>query len=459
MSGISVGFVNKFFGADLTAREQDQLWPVTNLDIGWVFPAYRSGDRAISLNGTDESAFVAVDSDFQFTTSFVIEAVVTRLSNQGASVRLIIGQGLFAAIDGWGLWINDSEIAVRVPDGAANNYVITTTSPISVGASKHIKVTYDGSGTPAVTIRVDGVLLATATVGTIPATLGVSAGSLNMGSYGSVWLNAEIAFVGARSGTGNNDAWLDPTACAVYYPFEDDAANPTDISGNGHDMTGVNISAADYVDYTGWQWIQIVSPDSFQPTTLIIDRRHNLQTGAVVELWRRSTTASTRSLIASTTATAGEAIVLTFSAPSTTPQYTIEINDDTNPDGYISIPIAYLGTIEELEHSWVNDAKFKNRYNVISDDSQAGVSDGIQTSKDKIWQLEATYEPGDVTDQEAMEDAIEAGVEGLTPIVLKDDEGVWRHVKVTQPEQGYMDQSTTLWTFPSLKFEELSRGI
>ncbi len=374
---------NQTAGATITSKEPNPLFPSSVLSQP-EFNQYRTLDRALRFDGIDKHCEVVSHSDFEFSTSFEIEMVATPQTITPANNITFLekGSGLFN-LDGYGLHQQNANLNVKLSDGVSSVFIITDTTPLVVGESFKVNAIYDGSGTPSVEIWFNGVNIATATnadqdgcilTGTIPASLAASSAPLKIGydGFGIRHTPTDISSISAKSSPGTGAAWLIPTDCAFYYKFQTDVANPVDSSGNGHTLTGTNISASDYIDYTGNQWIQSIKIPGISPDTMVIDDRHNMETGAKVSLWRSGTSTGSRVSIGSATVVKGKPIVITDISTSASDTFVIEITDDNNLVGYIKLFKIYLGNKSDMARSFLLDYGSGKKVVMIKNSNSSG---------------------------------------------------------------------------------------
>lgn len=467
---ISLGSDNKFFGATITAREEDSSYPASNLGRGKLFPAHRTADRAMVFAGStgifiaDNVSLTIIEGIFEviLTTGSDVSTTQALATKWGAS-----GQRSFL------LQIVGSQFQLRLSADGSTIATYTADPTIAINTAYKISFTYTEI-TAVVTASINNVSVSVTAGGTplspsdtifdSTANFSIGQGSTGAGSE----LTADISSVAVNSNPLGVLTWIDPDGVATkgYWKLQDGL---TDSSGNGNDLALSGGSpAASFIDYTGWQWIQIVNTATSAPTTLIIDRRHNLQTGATVDVWRASTTGAGRTLRGSAVVVAGEAVVITGITGGATIAHVIEINDPGNTDGYIEIPLTYLGTVTSLSHgAQLSDAQWSNQVRMQTRETEAGARSGIQVSGDEQYILQATYVPRtdalcadmDLTDQTTLETAIQAGKGGVVPIVFLDEAGVWRNVYIRQENINSLGGSATLFEYPSLELAEVGGGI
>ncbi len=370
-----------------SARTEDPAYPVANIGIKRIVPGYHSADRALSFNGVDEFASVAAHADFQFTTSCEIEFVFTPDNITGNHPIVEQGSSLGGSV-GWAVWRAGANLLIQLPSGVVgNNWEGTTVGQLVIGKPIHVKCIYDGSGTPSAEIWTDGDQAPTATTGAIPASLTVSGNPLSiMRDQGANYNSGTLSFLGGRVGTGANAAWLNPSACAFYYEFENDL---TDSSGNGHNLTGTGIDTTNFSDYTGWQYLSLGHPaGDFVPDKLVIGHNHNMQSGATVDVWNSTATATGRVKKGSAVVVAGKPVVVDI-APFSNNTWSFEINDPDNPAGFIDISHLYLGKISTMARSFL--LNYRNGLETLSiqnQDSAGGFSEYPTTDELQIYQGE-----------------------------------------------------------------------
>ena len=308
-------------------------------------PAYKSADRAITLDGSTEYASSS-SVDFAYTAKFACEFsgslndistskhVIYRYTGAtGYMIRKQTDNKLYVYLDGNSL----------------------ATDALAFGDGDEYKVVYLGS-INVLAIWRNGVELVRATgasitsgsgtlLGSIPSTITNSATSLFVGAatggvqtwqgeFGNVALTAQIGV------SDNTNQKLINIECEGYWDFNDDTLD--DTSGNGNDLTGVGIDSTNYGDWTSQEWVTFDFSGLKAIETIVIDKNHNLADGATVEAIIRSPENSLGYVIAdSQTVVAGEPVIFTGLAGGAS-SWSLIITDYGNSDGYISIPMVYM---------------------------------------------------------------------------------------------------------------------
>lgn len=461
-----ISYENSIFDATLTAMTENAFHPVANLNTKALYPAYRSADRALNLNGTDEY-MTSASADFAYTTKFALEWS-GKLSSAATSDEHLVyrfggGNGYIVTFE------NGNKIAVFLDTAAI---LETDTLP---NDDQIIKVYYNGGvATPVLSIWVDDVEVVKAEgasitsgsgtlTGTIPATITNSGTTLYVAANDSgleTWGGTigHVALTNQIGVSDNSRARLDPSMTDGYWTFDED--DLTDSSGNGNDLTGVGIDSTNYVDYTSFQWVwaSYLAIQTFD--YLVIDRRHNLTSNANIIVHSLNPYNNATVILATSAVVAGEAITIDLTAAIA--NIWIEFNDSDNPDGYLEIPYIHLTPSKiDLNRSWLNDGDYSDQNNVTIRVTDGGSRVGQVKTESPLWRHTGTYRPLNTSDQQDMLAAIKATDRGIIPIALGDDNDpqVIRIIYLISDNYNYVNQSTAFFEFKNLRFEEIGGGI
>jgi len=335
--------------ATLSARtDEGGDYALSNLQYHQLEPPFRTAGKAVELDGTNDYLYVPHHADFDITGDLTLE-VLMKTDGIGTTTHLI---NKYDATDGYVLIKQLDEIRVYIYNSGTTTCNIGTTSVnLVAGTWYRIKAVYDASA-QEISIYVNGTEVARANnstqtgcvlTGTIPAAIGTNTTRVTIGgsAAGAGLFNGEIALAAIANAEADNGGWLNITSCVAYWNF--DNSDGTDSSGNGHDLTEVSLSSADYNNCTAYQWIGFHFSSAQNPTLLFIDRRHNLSSSATMRLFRGAWYwSSTDNSVVTPPVTAGQPVVSRFSSTATT-DWWLEIHDPDNPDGYIELPFIYLG--------------------------------------------------------------------------------------------------------------------
>ena len=357
-------------GVTVTARTQNSTYPASNILKPNVTHLYRSNSKSAVLNGA-KYFWVGDDPWNSITGNFHFEILAKpSLADTGGAPAYIInkwgvaGQKAFA-------WrqVNANLQVLLSSNGTDTAATIIFTGVIEAWIHKRFDLNYN-STTQSVALYVNGiesgrVTVTTATgtasiTGTVPASLFNGTTRLTIGSdhLGTDSWTGRLGLVGLRWASQDNGAWVQPSECIAYYSF--DNSDGSDSSGNGRDLTPVNMAAGDYENYTGYQWIGFGLSAGQNPTCLFIDRRHNLSTGATVRVLEQSWFSTYSSLAYKSSVTAGQPIFLTFSGSGSVYRW-LEIHDPNNADGYIEIPHVWLGQWQNLAGAFGDEGGYIRR--------------------------------------------------------------------------------------------------
>ena len=300
-------------------------------------PPYVSNDYCLTLNGSDEYAYVADHADFDITGDLTIECLIRPSSVSGT--RYI--QDKVLAGTGYGLLQIDDEIRMQIDTA----YEQTDALNMSTGTWYHIKATYDASA-QEIKIYVNGSLEASSTTGVVPAAITannerITIGATNAGASLFAGSIAWFAISAEEHDTAYNYLEKAGTNNRGYWEFQQDL---TDSSGNSHTLTGNNLDASNYSQMTAYEVVYVAEATSGNKDTLIIEKNHNLTSSASIRLfsgdWTSASTAST--LLATIAVTADTTIINNFGSTAIT-NFWVEVHDPTNTDSYIKIRYAFLG--------------------------------------------------------------------------------------------------------------------
>ncbi len=418
---------NLLWSGSVTTDAQTGATSADNLLKKSLYPGYRSAGIALSLNGSDETAFSA-STDFAVTGDLVLEFscnpdTITSLDNLLDKQTSTGGYTLrFSGTSG------DISFVGRDFTLDANWTVTTNTQPFPASEQWILQAIYDASAS-TVYITKNGVEVAKATgaapisgctlSGTIGTSLKTTTNNLYLGCDNAVQRffdgkidHAAVAdTIPATIGTR-----LDPTNCLGYWNFDDSVVNPTDSSGNLNDLTGTNLDSTNFIASTGNEWISIEDLAAGTKSFLFYDRRHNLQTGATVRLWS-GTPYTTSVLIDTQVATAGEPII--FEPVSLTViDLWFEISDPGNSDGYISVPTIYIvdsTDVITLNKNWNRPFRYSDKtFQTVNESTGGSLTAYIST--EGLYQAEANWMV-EAADSAKIKSVVEYA-RGMTPVLL-----------------------------------------
>lgn len=475
----TLGYENAILtNSTVTARNENDSYPVSNMTRGKLFPAYRSEDKALSLNGSDEYATHVDNADFDIASNLTIEFSVyfTAFTTGRFIVNKVDGT------TGYGIQtLISAGNKIRAFIGSTANYSLCDFI-FSTATWYLVKMEYNAVG-QTVTWHIDRTLETAVVTGAIPASIPTNALDIFIASAqsGASPNNIDIGFMTISPTTSSGDKSLDPTGSAASWEMNQGLVGGLipDGSGNGNDLTVVNIDSTNFIDYTFQQWITFTAiSGTVFGDIFIIDRHHNLSTGAEVSLWSGDKYVGPTFEEDNVTVTAGEPIVLDgFSAGET--EFWLEIDDPSNTDGYISIPLSFFGDFTVFNptpavdvsmtfDTQLSDTARSDQVRMQTRETEAGARTGMQTSVDEIWEFSGTVIPGtdaqgsgqDIFFQAILETIIKAGKRGVVPIVCRDDDtGTWRNVYITQDRNNNLAGSNTYFEYPDLRIVEVGGGI
>lgn len=201
----------------------------------------------LELNGVDEYA-EQDSSAFGLLSSFCIESRESPATIVGTKKTI----SKYKVAGGYQVAQVDGELMVWLNDGVSVATVETNTSPLEADTTKCFQVLYDSS-IPEVSIRADGVEIASATnatqtncvlVGTIPTSITDSGDVLGVGGD-AFFYDGKMHYLAISSTLPAIGETLNPEDCVGYWDFN---GSLQDISGNGHTLTGFNIDSTNFVD-------------------------------------------------------------------------------------------------------------------------------------------------------------------------------------------------------------------
>lgn len=338
-------------GSAIAARTAASAYPADNLRRESLFPPWRSDDRAVVLDGLGEYAHTADHADFDISGDLTIE-FLARPENLDSGSRWLVHK--LGAADGYGVRQNGAELILAL-NGAVT---ITTTGGALSAHWGRFRIVYRAA-TASVAIWRNGQLIALADnagqsgcvlSGTIPGAIAANGVRLTFGANaaGAECFTGGLAY-GAIAAVAADDAgWLSPQSCRGYWRFE---AVPTpDLSGRGHTLTAVGLDAGNIVSCCAAHWLSIAGAGE-SVDSLFVDRRHNLSTGAHIELWR-GLPDDAPELITDVAVQAGQAIVISF-APESGGMFTLVIDDPGNAEGFLQIAHLCLGRRRNMSRSFL----------------------------------------------------------------------------------------------------------
>jgi hypothetical protein len=309
---------------------------------------------------------------------------------------------------------------------------------------------------------IDGVEYSnTVLVGAVPSSLFNGDANLTIGAMNTTdnstwgnWFHGEIACPAIQAGYEDHGGYLNPSACQGYWKFN---GNLEDSSGNGNTLTGNNLDDSNYVDCTAFQWLWFTFAESQQPGMCVIDRRHNLSTGATVKLLYGNLY-NNYYVADSQTVTAGQAVVLEYSGGSGYSGWWLEIHDPDNSSGYIEIPHIYLGAKSGMERGFLR--RYRHGQMILGTVIQdcGGGFTGYMRSE-KLWSADLKFRctSNDFSTIQAVSD--EAG--RMRPVIFSENgsPSKTRLVYLTNAMQGDYEHIITDSHFAGLKLVEAGGGI
>ena len=358
-------------GVTATARTQNSTYPASNILRPNVTHLYRSDSKCVVLNGTtkyfwiDDDAWNSYTGDFCFEflyrpdttdTSDTNKPIIDKWGVAGQRAYMVAHRNAHIRVF---LSSNGTDAAAQVTFAAVLTAAQYDRSKLSYKAATRDLVLYvDGVESGRV---IDTTATGTASItGAVPTSLHNGTTRLTIGadSAGANLIAGKLGFIGFDNAPSDNGGYLYSGTCDAYYKF--DSSDGTDSSGNGRTLTAVSLSSGDYSNCTAYHWVGIAMSSALAPTWLMIDRRHNLSTGATVRVLNGSWFSSYSSKGYKASVTAGEAIVLTLTTGGSAAQW-LEINDPANPDGYIEIPHVWLGHWQNLAGSYGDEGGYLRR--------------------------------------------------------------------------------------------------
>ena len=230
----------------------------------------------------------ALMSGLDFTSSFSSTMILTT----GADVTTT--QGLYEKWGGAGnrsyrLQITSGAARLLLSsDGTATSVSIETTASLTINTKHALTLSYDASA-QTMEFFLDEVSTAPSVVsGAIPASIFDSSAPVALGTRlsPSSPLGADISSLVIATDTSGSAGFVDPNGGNVVTDWNFQNSDLTDSSGNGNDLTGNNISAADFI--TG-DIIPAVLRLDFQTeqyrNKFAIDRTNNLLPGDKINLY------------------------------------------------------------------------------------------------------------------------------------------------------------------------------
>jgi len=359
-------------GVTATARTQNSTYPASNILRPNVTHLYRSDSKCVVLDGATkyfwiaDAAWNSYIGDFHFGWLCKPATIDT-----GAAIAPIIDKWGAAGQRAYRVSQADTDIRVVLSSNKTDTAAeVTFTGVFTAATWKRFDLDYDASAAQ-LALYINGVEsgratanagtgTATVTYGSVPNSIGDGTTRLTIGADSSVaylW-GGSLALMTFRGVEKDNGGWSDATVCDAYYNF--DSSNANDSSGNNRHLTAVSLDSGDYSNCTAYQWIGIIMSSALRPTQLMIDRRHNLSTGATVRVLNGSWFSSYSSKGYTASVTAGNPVVLTLTTGGSAYQW-LEINDPNNSDGYIEIPHVWLGEWQDLGMAFGDEGGYLRR--------------------------------------------------------------------------------------------------
>ena len=283
-------------GVLIYSPQESSIYPAQNLNSWRLEKRARIlKPKALYLDGIEEHGYREDSAILTPNNKLTVQAWInTTLPDQYHS---ILGQ--YANIKSWWFYHIGSALRLSISEDGSYHYTAAT-SPGGVG---HLKFSYDGElGTIRGWWNMNEI---TVSHPSLPATLANSTDSLTLGasSYRNThFFNGSLRDVAFKFSADTDGAPLDPKECIGYYPLQE---NMNDISGNDLHLTPTAIAEINYQSVSQNVHVFVRFPESVTYDFLMLDRRHNLQTGSTVKFLK-----SDGSLITEVTVLAGKAVAV-----------------------------------------------------------------------------------------------------------------------------------------------------
>jgi hypothetical protein len=284
-------FQNNLLTENVTVSSIDKQgdFIASNLLLPKLRPGWRwepQNDIYLDLDGSTEYAWHADDPDFDITGDMTVEFEHTTGSDITTS-QMIMTKWAGAGNRSYQVVLASSRYRlVLSQDGTATAATVRVEQVLTTNTKYKVKICYKAT-TQTVSAWVEEKSVAVNVIaGAVPNSIFNSAAQFQLGAFsGVVNLLGRVHFAAIASGLYTDGNPLDPTICAGYWDFQN--SDLTDSSPNGHTLTGVNISAADFID--SGEVIPAILRFDFQIAQLKnwfgIDRTHNLLTGDTIDIY------------------------------------------------------------------------------------------------------------------------------------------------------------------------------
>lgn len=453
----------------ISARTESSNYPVTNLGKHRLWPGYRSADKSLHLNGTDEFAYIVSGSetDFRITGDLTLETVIKLDSSGAGTVRRIIDKA--DASSGYSMLIGTLEEVAIYVNGltpGASTAKITVSETLTANTYYRIKAIYDASA-QEVSVYFDGTLQACVNnstqtggtlTGTIPSAMSSNTVRLTIGasSGNSQLFYGSISFATINNTENDHGGYVNPDASATMGYWNFDSSDLTNSSGNENTLTGAGITAGNYQNCAAFQWVRATfSPSISGATYLFIDRRHNLSSYATIRLLTGSVFSLYHS-ITSASVTAGEPVVLSFTIGINGYAW-LEIRDPGSP-GYIELPYVYLGdsTFMQRAHLRGYNHGQPSLGNVVAD---SGGGYTAYARSEKLWSANLRFRCNS-TDFTTLQSVLDTA-RLMRPVVFSEDgsEEKTRLVYLPEAMKSEYQHILTNHNFVDIALQEAGGGL
>jgi len=413
------GTNNLMYDSNVTfnASSEAAAYPAPNLGKARLRPGWRSEQHSLQFDGTNDHCSLAFNSDFNITNDLTIYVVFkSGLAQSGTLVR----NHDSINTTGFSVSVSTSNLSFIVADGQNKE---TASTPISAdmwyqailhwNSTDGFKVWLNGSLVKAQNTQLSSIDHASKDI-YVGSRAGISA--FFMGFI------QELA-VGPISGISEwHTPWQNRNQYSGYWRLDNwEGLSIKDSSGNGNDLSISSLSSQDIVHSKGCSFLIPKLGNSHSFDTAVIDRRHNLATGSLVQ-WHVNNPENDSASRATVSTTVNIAMPIVLERSQLTNKYPwFEFIDSSAAgNGYYDIPAIYVGEKTELQRSLLTGYS-KKRLRSGSRAASVSGSQNTYTTGDIHYGFDISFRC-DAADRAVIEAAIDASSEGYPAVFCPDSE-------------------------------------
>lgn len=406
-------------GTTISASSESSVYPASNLALHRIWPGWRSARKALLFDGATDRLRITDHADFDITDNLAL--YLTLMITEHTGPQYLISK--LDASDGY-LLQHHPENSLKL---SLRNAGDTHACAVDITGYENtlLEILFTWSNADGAACWINGAAQSVSESGDAITAIGTNSVDVGIGALysGSNPMSGYIQQCGIRSVAVSEWHVPDPSNCAGFWYMDDwaTASTITDQSGNGHTATAYSLAEGDEVSLAGAHWLQFTYPDADTMPLAVLDRRHNLPTGAEIRFGRRAITSagSGNKFVESAAVTAGEPVVIEGTAYNNFYGWFLLKSDALSP-AYFEVPHMYIGQKSELSRSFLRGYEKSIVRNVGTIRGSGGSVDRFITGGN-LWRYQISLHL-DQSDREIIESAIESSAEGH-PVVFCADGG------------------------------------